>query len=242
MNLFEESIESIKQEAENNLNKLGWRFLQTSKKTIEKNNGILLITLNPGGSVKRIDQPSESCESGCAYLVEPWKGNPAGKSPIQKQIQRLFKEIAIRLNIQDCKEVLEASVCGHFIPFRSPSFNELKEKDRCISFSKKLWTNILSEIKFQLILSIDRETYDNIKQILLSLKYCEVQSSEEPTGWGNYKASITYFEKGDEKVTLVRFPHLSRFSIFGRKESEEAIGKIMDKALKNYKQAYALAV
>lgn len=235
MNLFEESIESIEKESKINPNKLGWRFLLTSKKTLEKNNGILLLTLNPGGSENRKDHPSDSFENDSAYFVEIWKkGKPAGASPLQIQIKRLFKEIASRLG-KDCKEILEASVCGYFIPFRSQSFDSLKEKDTCIRVSKNLWKNILSEIKFQLILSIDRETYDNIKQILLSLKYCEVQSSEQPTGWGNYKASITYFEKGDEKVTFVRFPHLSRFSIFGREKSEEAISKLMDKALHNYR-------
>jgi len=234
MNLFEESIEKIKIEAKTNPNKSGWRFLLTSKKTLEKNNGILLITLNPGGDANRPDHPSDSCENGCAYLEEPWKGKPKGTSPLQKQIQCLFREIANRLD-KDCKEVLEASVCGYFIPFRSPAFDALAEKDRCIDFSKDLWRNILSKLKFRVIFCIDRETYKNIREIFISMQYSEAQPSEEPTGWGNYRASITHFEKGNQKVTLVRFPHLSRFSIFDRKESKEAICKIMDNALQNYK-------
>ena len=126
MNLFQELIEDIKIEYKTNPNKLGWRFLHTSKKTLEKNHQILLITLNPGGKIPD-DHPIESCENGSAYLSESWRGKKPGTAKLQVQIQLLFRGIANNLGIEDYKEVLESSVRGHFIPFRSTYLKSLQE-------------------------------------------------------------------------------------------------------------------
>lgn len=235
MNLFQETINDIKNDYDKNPNQLGWRFLVTSKKTLEKNNGILFITLNPGGEEDRKDHPNESCENGCAYITESWSNKEKpGASKLQKQYQLLFKEIAHKLNVADYINVLEKSVCGYFIPFRSSGIETLKEKNECIIFSKKIWKNILANQKFKVIICIDKDTYKALNEILCEMHYKSINETEFETGWGNYKSSIRKYNKNNEIITLLRFPHLSRYSIFGRNESKKFIEKIMVEAFKDY--------
>jgi hypothetical protein len=234
MNLFQELVEIIKEEYKSNSNDMEWRFLQTSKNTLVQNNGIVFISQNPGGKQDQNYQPLESCEKGCAYVTESWRGKEPGTSKLQIQIQFLFKEIANRLGVEDYRKLMEYSLCGHFIPFRSTSFESLKDKERTIGFSRKLWQKILSNLKVQLIFCIDNNTYKNISEILTNLSYHKVQEKRYPIAWGDYKCSIANFEKDGQKITLVWLPHLSTFSIFGRERSKEAVSQIMDEALKNY--------
>jgi hypothetical protein len=233
INLFEELIQDIETEYNSNSNDLGWRFLQTARKTLEENNAIFLITSNPGGS--KSSESVESCENGCAYISESWRGKAPGASKLQVQVQLLFQEISTRLGIEGYKKFMESSVCGHFIPFRSPSLDLLKEKDRSISFSKRLWKKILSNLKFKLIICIDKNTYENVTEILLELSYNKVETKKYPIAWGNYSASITNLEKSNDRACLLWFPHLSTFSIFGREKSKEAVNIILKEALKYYK-------
>lgn len=121
MSFFDELIEEIKTEYANNANDISWRFLSGSKETLVSNNSILLISFNPGGDFDLPDHPKESCENGHAYLVETWKSNQKpGCSPLQKQFQLLFKEIANILNVENYEELLNHSVTACFVPFRSP--------------------------------------------------------------------------------------------------------------------------
>jgi len=241
MDLFQELVEDIKDEYCQTTNRLGWRFLSTSKTTLEKNNAILLITLNPGGYENREDHPSESCENGCAYLVESWHKNEPGMSILQKQIQHLFKGIAKNLKVENYEVILNSSLCAHFIPFRSPNIKALNEKNKCIDFSIKLWRKILLRIQFKVIICIDKETYKNMKKILIELLFYKSSESEFETGWGKINASILKFQKNNVIITLVRLPHLSRFSIFNRDNVEEKINKIITEAFKDYSGSSILA-
>ena len=213
MSLFEELIEEIKTEAVNNPNQLGWRFLLTSKRTLDKNNGILLVSFHPGGNEDQPNHSSESYEKGCAYLDEKWPGEEPGKDKLQVQIQLLFKEIASRLG-NNKEEVMKSSVCAHFIPFRSPNIDTLKDKERTIEFSKNLWRKLLSQTEFEVIFCLGKETYKSINNILTSMSYNKHPEEFYPTGWGNYKACITPFQKNDQNTSLVYLPHPSIFFDF----------------------------
>jgi hypothetical protein len=165
MSLFDEIIENIKKEYATNSNKIGWRFLVTSKKTFQQNNGIAFITLNPGGKIDREDHPRESSENGCAYLIDDWENkNKPGQSPLQKQIQYLFKEITVTIKENDYEKVINSSLCAYFIPFRSPSMQSLKQKDSCIQLARNIWRKVLSVNQFKVIICIDKETYKNLKK------------------------------------------------------------------------------
>jgi len=233
MDFFSEIINDIETEYKKTSNKLGWRFLTTSKKTLTKNNGIYLITLNPGGSKEERTHSRASCENGCAYLIEKWKDYKSNDSHLQNQFKLLFQEVASKLNKKSYVKLMESSVCGYFIPFRSPNYKELKDKKEVISFSKKLWKKILSKRKFKTILCIDRLTYKTTKKILTEEKYEFLSEQNFNIGWGNYKSVISKFKKNNNLFTLARFPHLSRFPIFGRAKSKIYIEKILNEVFKD---------
>lgn len=234
MNLFEDITKKIKTEYTTGGNKLGWRFLLNSKNTLQENNGIIFVTLNPGGSKIITEHGVESCENGCAYLVESWKGNKPGESILQKQFQALFKEIAKRLSIEDYKEVLNSSLCSYFIPFRSKSYRVLINKKRAVNFSISIWSEILSSINFKIIICIDKVTFKSIKKILVNFNYTKTMSAKFNIGWGDYSADINKYKVDNKIVSIIRFPHLSRFAIFNRAESRAHIKVIFDEVFKTY--------
>lgn len=234
MKFFQEIVNYIETEYNKTSNKLGWRFLVTSKKTLDKNNGIYLITLNPGGSKEERTHSTASCENGCAYLTERWKNYKSTVSPLQNQFKFLFQEIATKINAQDYATVMESSVCGYFIPFRSANYKELRDKKESINTARNIWSKILSKGKFKIIICIDNQTYNYIKQILTEDNYTLSTEQNLNTGWGNFRAAVSKLKKNNDIFTLARFPHLSRFSIFGRKESKMHVDKIMDEIFKDY--------
>ena len=234
MDFFQEIINDIETEYKKTSNKLGWRFLVTSKKTLDENNGIYLITLNPGGSKEERTHSTASCENGCAYLTETWKNYKNPDSPLQNQFKLLFQEIAAKLNSKDYVAVMESSVCGYFIPFRSTNYKELADKKESISLAKDIWNKILSKGKFKIVMCIDIQTYNFIKKIIVEDGYKLSTEKNLNTGWGNFKSEVSKFQKNNKVFTLARFPHLSRFSIFGRKESKMHVDKIMDEIFKDY--------
>ena len=164
--IFDEIVAEIKEEVIVTSNNLGWRFLVNSKNTIAKNNGIYLITLNPGGDEIIPEQGQESCENGSAYLNEVWGNNEPGKNPLQIQIQLMFKKISEYLRKSDYISVLENSVSGYFIPFRSPNIKTLKDKGRIIKFSEKIWKKILlHSTHIKLIIVIDNDALKSMLKI-----------------------------------------------------------------------------
>ena len=232
MLIFEDIVEYINKQYELSGNQLGWRFLSMPKERIIKNNGIYLITLNPGGNKIPADHPISSSENGCAYIIESWNGYPIGDAPLQKQIQGMFYEIAF-LTKSNYSEVINQALIGHFIPFRSPSYKELKYKEFSIQVGRKIWQNIITENIPSLIICIDNVTFNNIGEILsIDLKFEKIQSSKMPIGWGSYCADVTKWKDGNNRyISMIRFPHPSRFSIFGRIESIGKIRNVFSEAL-----------
>jgi len=153
---------------------------------------------------------------------------------LQNQFKLLFQEIAKILNKKNFVEVMESAVCGYFIPFRSPNFKELKDKKDVINFSIKLWMKILAKVKFKTILCIDKLTFEKIKEILIDEKYELLSEQDFKIGWGNNKSVVLKFKKNNNTFTLARFPHLSRFSIFGRDKSKTYLDKIMEEIFREF--------
>ena len=125
-NLFENCISEINTFYNQKGYQLGWRFLTCSKKNLEINPAIALITLNPGGNEIPPDHPWESCENGNAYLFEQWGNSIPGKSSLQIQVQLMFEKIAQISQIpRSGNELLEDSFSAHFVPFRSPRLDDI---------------------------------------------------------------------------------------------------------------------
>lgn len=227
---MEQYVKAIKAKCgELNLN-LGWRFLTCPANNLSRHTDIALITLNPGGSKKRDDHDSKSCEDGSAYIHESWGNHPVGESPLQTQIRSLFALIAegsSNVKVSGDK-LLEDSLTAQFIPFRSPTYAKLPRQKECSAFAKELWSQIFEEkLDPKLVINIDKRTFDALSKIL-SKQYGKPTVQKMPTGWGNISAQLATYKKPDgSMVKQVRFPHLSRFKIMGRTSSAKQVEAII---------------
>lgn len=227
--LFEDTIKRIERFYKDHGYRLGRRFLTCSRKVLDGGTPqIALITLNPGGKRQRPDHPQNSCEEGCAYLVESWKnGMPPGEAPLQIQVRRMFAELAIKLRYSGTPEnLLEESLSGYFVPFRSPSFEELEHRREALDFGESIWSSILESVRPGLIICIDTKTYERLKELIPRIyRLRETNHLRPKTGWGDYRADIVEFGESSE-VRLLRLPHLSRFGLFGNPARAEHIDRI----------------
>ena len=209
----------------------GYRFMMSPKQTFSKKTKIALITLNPGGRSKPPDHPEWYTDRRAAYVSEEWrfngKRNPPGQQPLQKQIRELFRLIHEKTGLSTSGDaLLDNSFCAQYIPFRSESYKKLKNKNQCKEFSKTIWQEIFSEhLAPRLIICIDKIAFSELKS-MFGESVGAVKPIRMGTGWGNIKVDIVRYDNG---MTMVRFPHLSRFRIFGRKKSELHVESIMAK-------------
>lgn len=189
-------------------NKLGWRLLASPAAVLDGAD-IAFLGLNPGGSVQRADHGELSMPNGSAYVVESWgNGLTPGQSPLQKQVRALFD----RLGIEP-----EKVLAGNLVPFRSPSWAHLDDKEAALSFGESIWRLILERARPRLVICMGSATYASLSRILGATDAQTVR-----VGWGSVGARRAAFEGG----ILVGLPHLSRFGIVTRPQSEAALRQI----------------
>jgi hypothetical protein len=230
--LFENCIESISNNYERLDHQLGWRFLSVSKEVLNNNPKLAFVSLNPGGDHISPNHPTDSCENGCAYMAERWGNSPAGQSPLQRQVQMMFAGISKRTG-ETSSSLMESSLIGHLVPFRSPSLSKLANKRESFEFGRELWTDIMANLSSSpgLIICISRDVYNELtRYVLPSLGAKCINLEAMPTGWGTYTADVDYYEQGERKFAVLRLPHLSRFALFGRPASRMQVNAILDKA------------
>lgn len=126
-NVFTESCADIEAAYVRLGHTLGWQFLTSPQATLSRDCQIAFITMNPGGSIERPDHGRECSEAGSAYIVEAWKhGYAPGQAPLQVQVRRMFKLLAdAQGGRMTGDELLNTSLAGYFVPFRSPQFKAL---------------------------------------------------------------------------------------------------------------------
>lgn len=227
--IFSQSCAAIEDQYRRLGYQLGWRFLASSRSTLTRNTPMALITLNPGGSVDRPDHGRESSEEGSAYVVESWgRDDTPGGAPLQTQVQRLFSRLA---NLQGSgmsgDDLLNKSLAAYFVPFRSPTFNALSHPQEALAFASRLWSGLFDEIDPDLIITIDQRTTQRLAHIL-SKKLGTLPTRQPfPIGWGTYRAELLVFNSSGMRRAILRLPHLSRFRIFGRPQSEPYVEPII---------------
>ncbi len=173
----------------------------------------------------KIDTPDKSCENGCAFLAETWgAGSGPGNAPLQLQVQNMFADLAdIFPENRGGRQLMAESLLAYYIPFRSPSISALPRKSESRTFGRLLWTDILSTIDPGLIITMDKDSFADITVIIeASRGQQRSQLFKSEAGWGNISAELARFEGvgGRKPVSVLRFPHLSRFRIFGRPKSK----------------------
>lgn len=229
--LFDESVAEINKFYNEWGYQLGWRFLNGSKKTLTNNPAIAFITLNPGGNKIPKDHSWESCENGSSYLYESWRNCPPGKSNLQKQIQLMFEKI---ISVTDTpiqrNELIERSLTGYFVPFRSPRLTDLEHKKEAFKFAESLWSKIFTQVRPKLFICIDRRTHKHLRSIITNVYGLPLSKEQKlNTGWGNYKADLDEFGDGNQ-VKMLRLPHLSTFKLFTSSKCTDHLTKIFNQA------------
>ena len=226
-NILQDITDQIEDFSQKHGYELGWRFLTCSKSILETNPKIAFITLNPGGTERRDDHSSASCEDGNPIYDESWKNKNPGESVLQKQIQKMFDKIREKIDYPgSTRALIESTLCGYFVPFRSRRLKDLEHEKEAFDFGEKIWRNILETVQPELFVCIDHKTTKRIRKIIATIynlpegKPCKLE-----TGWGNTTADI--FEFGDNaEIKILRLPHLSTYKLFSRKECEEKIEDI----------------
>lgn len=231
MNIFNDSTQKIESFYEDHQYQLGWRFLNCSKEVLVSDPKVAFITLNPGGREIPEDQPWASCEGGSSYLNEIWGTSSRGQNKLQIQIQKMFAKLVEHSGYSGTtEELIEETLSGYFVPFRSGRLAELPEKKEAFAFGAQLWSEILKTIRPSLFICIDRDTFKRIKPIISNC-YGLAETHSEPvrTGWGDYTGDIVEFGSGSENIKLLRLPHLSTFKLFSSEKCTVDIDNIFSR-------------
>jgi hypothetical protein len=210
MDAFDAYVLRIETEYQHLGHRLGWRFLTSPRRTLSTTTKTLLLSTNPGGNRIPEDHPTASSEAGSAYIVESWNGLPPGQAPLQLQVQQLFEML---------DEDLNAALAGYLVPFRSPNFESLPHREESVRFSIDLWTDVFERVDPSLVVTVGKDTFKHMSAAWQE----KPRILEEPVGWGSQTALVANYAR---RVVLA-LPHLSRFKIFGRPQSQEPIERII---------------
>lgn len=235
--LFEECVGKI-EEAEVRLgHKLGRRFLCVSRDVLEAPVQIAFLTLNPGGDKDQADHAPDSCEDGVAYLAERWNGCRAGEHKLQRQVRAMFRLIQEETGLaRNAEELMSAALIAYFVPFRSPSWKVLCEKQESIKVSSTVWRRLLQRTSPILTICIGRVVQRELRHIIPDALCVEgLPTVKKKIGWGLYNAEIDDFRGAGHCHSLLYLPHLSRYSVFDRVESEQQMRHIIRRACTNLK-------
>ena len=210
---FETLVKEINEKYNQLNHTLSWRFLTSPKSTLRKKTDALFITLNPGGDKITHERDKESCEHGSPYLYESWKDCPPGEGSLQKQIQILYSELGWEF---------DSVLSGQLVPFRSPSWEQLPRQKESLEFGIQLWQKVINYVEPNVIVAMGKsELRSTLIEILGEPKTSETHS----VGWSNVSANLDIFSS----CKLLSLPHLSRFKIMGRPQSQACINTIVSR-------------
>lgn len=186
----------------------GWRLLYAPEATVLASE-IAFIGLNPAGDRDRPDHPRLATVSGSAYEQEMWdEGAGPGRSKLQRQVRLLFDRLGERA---------EDILAGNLVPFRSASWSDLKDARIAVRFGQGIWAEILASSRPSLVITMGEEASQAVAG-LLGVHW----DTHVPIGWGTLASRAGTFHSG----RLVTLPHLSRFSVIGRVQSEAALASL----------------
>ncbi len=211
---------------------MSWTFLCTPRSTLHPSQTLFLLALNPGGSLNERYDECPSCEAGNDYLVGNWDSRKwqAGRAPLQLQVQALFREIALGLGPEiDYKTLMHRSLAANYVPFRSPRWTTLPNRDRSLAFAQELWSDILDFVVPRVVISIAVVPYEQLKTIMINKGYSVAADCRDRTGWGRTTFEVARLTRGEQTVMLARLPHLSWYRIFDRHDCRVPIARFVAK-------------
>ncbi len=224
MDIFAEAVNRIEHGYEDFGHQLGWRFLYSPASTLSENTKLMFSGINPGGA--HYGYPVPSVEEGNAYRIERWgsHGQPNG---LQAQVRLLYEDLAEKLH-QPANALMDETLATNFCPFRSPSWDRLQKKRESVMFSKRLWSSIFEHISPRVIICLTHTPFYHFEDVLRHKGFVRTDALQEPVGWGNVSYSSSRYESGIGNVLMVRLPHLSRYRVFGRPQSQYATDRLTE--------------
>jgi phosphoglycolate phosphatase-like HAD superfamily hydrolase len=191
--------------------KLGYRLLYSPENVLQGAR-VAFLGLNPGGRERPTNHAEFAMEHGSAYVQEDWGSGP-GKGKLQRQVQTLFEKIS---------EPPEGVLAGNLVPFRSPSWDSFPNRQEALKFGKLIWKEIFAHAKPNLFIGMGRQAIDALKEML------GVTAAESiPIGWGNLCGERGEFAGG----CLIGVPHLSRYPVMTRAESQPGLTRLLSGAV-----------
>jgi hypothetical protein len=151
---------------------LGWRFMMAPERNL-RTSKIALISLNPAGDTYEPNTSAWSQEGGSAYVIESWKKKGPGQETLQRQVQGLCR--ALGTNVSEAFSAV-------FVPFRSPSWDELPRRNEAKVFARVLWRWVLPQSPASTFICIGKEVGPEIATIL-GARPLESKSA----GWGQIR-------------------------------------------------------
>jgi uracil-DNA glycosylase len=171
---------------------------------------VAFVGLNPAGHSVEPDHPSFACFDGTsAYASERRKGSAPGHDALQRQVQLLFAVLGVAP-----AEVL----AGNLVPFRSPTWDALPDKRRALSFGRRIWETIFATARPKLVVAMGSHSASYLADLL------RVQTESVEIGWGH----TTGTRGRNDDLRFVGLPHLSRFKLFGRAASVDALEYLLE--------------
>lgn len=210
----------------------GCRFLYTPARTLAPDTRMAFISANPG--YDKFVEPIWSVEKGNAFRddMEPWWPERQ-KRGLRRQVQLFFATLAKALGTP-ADQLMDETLTFNFCPFRSPDWDSLPNAAESLKFSQQTCENVLDIVEPPAIVCNGMNVAGELDRILQARGRVIEGPVSRPIGWktpagGEYTYSAArYTPKRGRQVTMVGFPHLSRFGIFGRPESQPATTEIVD--------------
>lgn len=207
--LFEDTVKRIERFYEDHDYRLGWRFLTCSREVLRSSPKFVFIDFHPGGKKIPPGHPWHSCEKGNAYLHEKWRDNDPGKAPLQIRVQRMFEIFAEELAYQGTRdELMEETLSGYFIPFRSPDFEKPEYKSEALKLAERIWSRILESVRPEYIICLGKtHTCNRVKRLVPNvLGLHEKKRCSVPIGRSSSLSEIIEFG-GNSDVRLLGLPY-----------------------------------
>lgn len=189
----------------------GYKLLYCPWETLDRHR-LVFLSLNPGARTPLGSDPAErlvSDERGNSYEFD----RTISRSPMSEQFLRLCGFV----NVAPA-EVLT----GVMAPFRSGNWEALTKRQReaSMAFGRRFWSRALqmSGSGAGIVVCSRAAT-----KVVVSLLGASLEKELE-SGWGTCR--LRRFRTGDGRL-IVGLPHLSRFRLFSRTESEPHLGRAL---------------
>jgi hypothetical protein len=124
---------------------------------------------------------------------------------------------------------MDQTLALNFCPFRSSGWPPLVSPKESIEFSGRMWARVLETGEPSVIVCLGSDPMRYLDPVLRAHRASPTGPAEKhPVGWGNVKYAVGRYTTTACEVTMLGLPHLSRFRIFGRPESQHATTEIVD--------------